>query len=70
MNLTKIVLEIIKNNPEIGRAKFDRIYYSKVEYDNNWVPIIKDLKSRGYIESDILKITQKGIEYLQQHSEE
>ena len=64
MNLKKIILEIILENPEIGRTKFDRIYYSKVSYENNWVPIVKELKKEKYIEEDILRITNEGLIYL------
>lgn len=64
MNLKKIILEIIKENPEIGRAKFDRIYYSKVSYENNWTPIVKELRKEGFIEGDELKITSSGLEFL------
>lgn len=64
MNLKKIILEIILENPEIGRTKFDRIYYSKVSYENNWVPIVKELKKEKYIEEDILRITNEGLNYL------
>lgn len=64
MNLNKFILEIINENPEIGRAKFDRIYYSQVSYEENWVPLVKKLREDGLIEDTILKITKKGIEYL------
>lgn len=64
MNLKKIILEIILENPEIGRTKFDRIYYSKVSYENNWVLIVKELKKEKYIEEDILRITNEGLIYL------
>ena len=68
MNLKKIILEIIKDNPEIGRAKFDRIYYSLISYEENWVPIVKELRKEEFIEEDILKITYKGLDYLSKHS--
>ena len=64
MNIKKTILEIIKKNPEIGRAKFDRIYYSTVSYEENWVTIVKELRNEEFIEDDILKITNKGLEYL------
>lgn len=64
MNLNKIVLEIIKENPEIGRSKFDRIYYSKVSYEKNWVPIVKELRKEGFIEEERLNITPNGLKFL------
>ena len=64
MNLKKIILETIKENPDIGRAKFDRIYYSKVSYEENWVPIVKDLRKEGFIEESELRITPNGIKFL------
>lgn len=64
MNLKKIILKIIKENPEIGRSKFDRIYYSKVPYEENWVPIVKELREEGFIEEEMLKITPNGLKFL------
>ena len=68
MNLKKIILEIIKENPEIGRAKFDRIYYSAVSYENNWVPIVEELRKEKFIEENILKLTKEGLNYLTEKS--
>lgn len=64
MDLEKIVLQIIKENPEIGRAKFDRIYYSKVPYEKNWVPIVNELRKERFIEEGELKITSEGLKFL------
>jgi predicted transcriptional regulator len=69
MNLKKIILEIIKDNPGIGRAKFDRIYYSKVSYENNWVPIVKELRKDELIKEDELKITDKALKFLDKINE-
>lgn len=68
MNTKKTILEIIKENPEIGRSKFDRTYYSMISYEKNWVPIVKELREDGLIEEDVLKITQKGLKYLSENS--
>ncbi|MCL1654341.1 Uncharacterised protein [Elizabethkingia miricola] len=68
MNLKKIILEIIKDNPEISRSKFDRVYYSKVSYKNNWVSIVQELRSEKLIEVNQLKITSKGLDYLEDNS--
>lgn len=68
MNLKKVILEIIKDNPEIGRSKFDRLYYSQVSYEDSWVPLIKELRKEEFIEDDMLKITDKGLKFLQKQS--
>lgn len=65
MDFKKIILEILKNNYPIGRDKFDRLYYSKVDYNNNWVPIIEELRRDGLIEKKELKVTLMGIDYLE-----
>lgn len=65
MDFKKIILEIIKDNYPIGRDKFDRLYYSKVDYNNSWVPIVEELRHDGLLEKKELKITKKGIDYLE-----
>ncbi len=69
MNIKLIILEILKSNPEIGRQKFDRIYYAKVDYSKNWVDVVKELRIDGLIEEDKLGITQKGLDFLKKHSQ-
>lgn len=61
-----IILNILNENPEIGRHKFDRLYYSRVDYDKSWVPIINELRENKMVFEKELKITQKGRDYLEQ----
>ena len=63
-----IILEILDQNPNLGRSKFDRIYYSKIDYDTNWVAILKELRKEKLVEENQLLITSKGKDYLKNNS--
>ncbi|WP_333662942.1 hypothetical protein [Chishuiella changwenlii] len=70
MNYKIIILQIIKNNKELGLHKFDRLFHEKIEFSISWLPIMSELRNDGLIENNDYKITPKGLEYLSEHLKE
>ena len=67
MDYKKIILEIIRDNQSLGVHKIDRLFHMNVDFSISWIPIMKKLEEEGLIEKNEYKITQKGLDYLNQH---
>ena len=72
-----VLLRIIANNPKSSPSKIDRLFYQKRIDENipldeiyliNWIDLKSELNNLKLIESN--QITQKGLDYLEQHSED